>query len=87
LRGRNQLPSSQVQRPGGNPRHSQEKIFLVLLDILQRIRLEATRFGIEPEITAKVARLNCRIYEVEVHLRRREEDLLEGRFSGPLVHF
>jgi len=35
-------------------------------DILQRIRLEEDRFGFEPEITAKVAKLNCAIYEVGI---------------------
>jgi glycosyltransferase involved in cell wall biosynthesis len=35
-------------------------------DILKRITLRENRFGIEPEITAKVTRLNCRIYEVGV---------------------
>ena len=35
-------------------------------EILQRIRLEEDRFGFEPEITAKVAKLNCAIYEVGI---------------------
>jgi len=35
-------------------------------ELLARIRLEENRFGFEPEITAKVARLGCRIYEVPV---------------------
>ena len=35
-------------------------------DVLQRITLVENRFGFEPEITAKVARLGCRIYEVPV---------------------
>ena len=35
-------------------------------DIIQGITIEENRFGFEPEITAKVARLNCRIYEVGV---------------------
>jgi hypothetical protein len=35
-------------------------------DVLQRITVEENRFGFEPEITAKVARLNCRIYEVGI---------------------
>jgi glycosyltransferase involved in cell wall biosynthesis len=35
-------------------------------EILDQIRIEEDRFGFEPEITAKVARLNCRIYEVGV---------------------
>ena len=35
-------------------------------DVLRRITLAENRFGFEPEITAKVARLGCRIYEVSV---------------------
>ncbi len=35
-------------------------------EIIQQIRLEENRFGFEPEITAKVAKLNCRIYEVGI---------------------
>lgn len=35
-------------------------------EILQKIRIEENRFGFEPEITAKVARLNCVIYEVGI---------------------
>ena len=36
-------------------------------EILQQITIEENRFGFEPEITAKVARLpNCRIYEVGI---------------------
>jgi len=35
-------------------------------DVLKRIELKEDRFGFEPEITAKVARLGCRIYEVPV---------------------
>ena len=34
--------------------------------VLDRIRIEEDRFGFEPEITAKVARLGLRIYEVSV---------------------
>jgi glycosyltransferase involved in cell wall biosynthesis len=35
-------------------------------DILQQIDIEENRFGFEPEITAKVAKLQCRIYEVGI---------------------
>jgi glycosyltransferase involved in cell wall biosynthesis len=35
-------------------------------DVLQKIQIEEDRFGFEPEITAKVARLGCRIYEVGI---------------------
>jgi glycosyltransferase involved in cell wall biosynthesis len=36
-------------------------------EVLQNINLEEKRFGFEPEITAKVARLGCRIYEVGIN--------------------
>ncbi len=35
-------------------------------DIVQKIVIEENRFGFEPEITAKVAKLNCVIYEVGI---------------------
>jgi glycosyltransferase involved in cell wall biosynthesis len=35
-------------------------------DVLERITIEEDRFGFEPEITAKIARLNVRIYEVGI---------------------
>lgn len=35
-------------------------------EIIQSIQIKENRFGFEPEITAKVAKLNCRIYEVGI---------------------
>jgi len=35
-------------------------------EVLQKITIEEDRFGFEPEITAKVAKLNCVIYEVGI---------------------
>lgn len=35
-------------------------------EIIQNIDIEENRFGFEPEITAKVAKLDCRIYEVGI---------------------
>lgn len=35
-------------------------------DVLKKIRIRSDRFGVEPEITAKVAKLKCRIYEVAI---------------------
>jgi glycosyltransferase involved in cell wall biosynthesis len=35
-------------------------------EIIQKIKIEENRFGFEPEITAKVARLKVRIYEVAI---------------------
>ena len=35
-------------------------------EIIQKIKIEENRFGFEPEITAKVAKLKVRIYEVAI---------------------
>lgn len=35
-------------------------------EVLSRIRIEEDRFGIEPELVAKIAKLNVRVYEVGV---------------------
>ena len=35
-------------------------------EIIQSITIEEDRFGFEPEVTAKVAKLGCRIYEVGI---------------------
>jgi glycosyltransferase involved in cell wall biosynthesis len=45
------------------------------LEVLRRFELEEARFGFDPEITAKVAKLRLRIYEVAVsyHGRTYEE--------------
>jgi glycosyltransferase involved in cell wall biosynthesis len=49
-------------------------------DVIQRIHLEENRFGIEPELTAKVARLGCRVYEVPISYSGR--DYAEGKKIG-----
>ncbi|WP_083636740.1 glycosyltransferase family 2 protein [Leptolyngbya sp. 'hensonii'] len=35
-------------------------------EVIQAIKIEEKRFGFEPEITAKVAKMGCRIYEVGI---------------------
>ena len=35
-------------------------------EVLARFEIEENRFGVEPEMTAKVARLGCRVYEVGI---------------------
>ncbi|MEA5536251.1 glycosyltransferase family 2 protein [Crocosphaera sp. XPORK-15E] len=35
-------------------------------EIIQSIKIQENRFGFEPEITAKVAKMDCRIYEVGI---------------------
>jgi glycosyltransferase involved in cell wall biosynthesis len=49
-------------------------------EVLQKINLKSRRFGVEPEITAKVARLRCRIYEVPISYSGR--DYAEGKKIG-----
>ncbi len=48
------------------------KIFRASL--LGRLRLKSNRFGFEPEFTAKVARLGCRVYEVPIAYHGRGYD-------------
>jgi len=40
-------------------------------EVLEKIRLEEKRFGFEPEITAKVSKLDVRIYEVPISYHGR----------------
>jgi glycosyltransferase involved in cell wall biosynthesis len=49
-------------------------------EIIQNIAIEENRFGFEPEITAKVAKLNCRIYEVGISYYGRTYE--EGKKIG-----
>jgi glycosyltransferase involved in cell wall biosynthesis len=49
-------------------------------EIIQSIEIEEDRFGFEPEITAKVAALNLRIYEVGVSYHGRTYD--DGKKIG-----
>ena len=35
-------------------------------EVIQSIEIQENRFGFEPEITAKIARKGCRIYEVGI---------------------
>jgi glycosyltransferase involved in cell wall biosynthesis len=49
-------------------------------EILDKINLKSNRFGIEPEITLKLARLKCRIYEVPISYSGR--DYSEGKKIG-----
>jgi glycosyltransferase involved in cell wall biosynthesis len=49
-------------------------------EIIQSISIEEDRFGFEPEITAKVARTRCRIYEVGISYRGRTYE--EGKKIG-----
>jgi len=48
--------------------------------VLERLSIEEDRFGFEPEITAKVAKLGCRIYEVGISYAGRTYE--EGKKIG-----
>jgi glycosyltransferase involved in cell wall biosynthesis len=49
-------------------------------EIIQGIKIEENRFGFEPEITAKVARLKVRVYEVAISYNGRT--YAEGKKIG-----
>jgi glycosyltransferase involved in cell wall biosynthesis len=49
-------------------------------DVIQAITIEEKRFGVEPELTAKVAKMRVRIYEVPVSYRGRT--YAEGKKIG-----
>ena len=46
-------------------------------EIIQAIKIEENRFGFEPEVTAKIAKTKCRIYEVGISYYGRTYD--EGK--------
>jgi glycosyltransferase involved in cell wall biosynthesis len=49
-------------------------------ELIQSIEIEEDRFGFEPEITAKIAKRGCRIYEVGISYYGRTYD--EGKKIG-----
>ncbi len=49
-------------------------------EIIQSIEIEEDRFGFEPEVTAKIARKKCRIYEVGISYYGRTYE--EGKKIG-----
>ena len=49
-------------------------------DVLERITIRSNRFGVEPEITAKVARLGVRLYEIPISYNGRTYQ--EGKKIG-----
>jgi glycosyltransferase involved in cell wall biosynthesis len=46
-------------------------------EVLKPIKIKSDRFGVEPELTAKIARQRCRIYEVPISYDGR--DYSEGK--------
>ena len=49
-------------------------------EVIQAIKIEENRFGFEPEVTAKIARMNLRIYEVGISYSGRTYS--EGKKIG-----
>ena len=49
-------------------------------EILNKITFKSKKFGFEPEITTKLAKLKCRIYEVPISYSGR--DYNEGKKIG-----
>ena len=49
-------------------------------DVIQSITIEENRFGFEPEITAKIAKQRCKIYEVGISYYGRTYE--EGKKIG-----
>jgi len=49
-------------------------------EVVDRLDLRSRRFGVEPEITCKVARMKARIYEVPVSYHGRTYE--EGKKIG-----
>ena len=47
---------------------------MIEYEIINIIKIQENRFGIEPELTAKIAKLNCRIYEVGISYYGRTYD-------------
>jgi len=41
-------------------------------NVIRRLTIRENRFGVEPELTAKVAKLKCRVYEVPISYHGRD---------------
>lgn len=53
---------------------------MIRTDIFRNLKLECDRFGIEPELTARLARQRCRIYEMPITYSARRP--AEGKKIG-----
>jgi len=49
-------------------------------EIIERITIKSNRFGVEPEITAKIAKLGARVYEIPISYHGRKYS--EGKKIG-----
>ena len=59
--------------------------------LIQNITIEENRFGFDPEITAKIAKTKCRVYEIGIsyygrNIPGREKDWMERRCACTLLH-
>ena len=52
------------------------------VEVVRKFELESQRFGIEPELTAKVAKQKCRVYEVPISYYGR--DYAHGKKIRPI---
>lgn len=43
-------------------------------EVANKLKLQENRFGLEPELTAKIARMKCRVYEVGISYSGRNYD-------------
>ena len=50
-------------------------------EVAQKLDIKSKTFAVEPELTAKVAKMRCRIYEVPITYAGR--DYSEGKKIGP----
>lgn len=42
------------------------------IDVVRKLKIRENRFGIEPELTAKIAKQSCRVYEVPISYHGRD---------------
>ena len=49
-------------------------------DVIQSIEIKENRFGFEPEVTAKIAKRKCKIYEIPISYNPRTFE--EGKKIG-----
>ena len=49
-------------------------------EVVKKVTICENRFGVEPELTAKIARLKCRVYEVPISYHGR--DYVAGKKIG-----
>ncbi len=49
-----------------------QPVLIPLYEAIKRVEIKSNRFGFEPEITAKVAKQKCRIYEMPISYYGRD---------------